>query len=350
MHAAEVCRELRLLNPAVEITGWGGDAMKAAGVDVKRHINSLAIMGFWEVIKKVFFVKKLFSECKELIEELKPDLILYVDYSGFNLRMAKWSFQKGYINHYFIPPKTWAWNQKRTHKLRKYFRKIYTILPFEKPFFESYGAVVEYVGNPSKESIDKLKSKELESVLEKKIIALIPGSRAGEVQKCLPIMCKLKEYYPEYAFEISGVDSIDQSLYKVAEEYKIPVYFNSFYELLNRAEIAVVTSGTATLETALMNVPQVVVFKTSWLTYQIARLFIKVKHISLVNLIANDKVVDELIQRDFNPEKLNSSVTDLKRNRANILKKYAKIHDKLGETRPATEVAKQINNQLLLLK
>lgn len=350
MHAAEVCKELKRLNPSVTFVGWGGSAMKAAGVDIRRDIGTLAIMGFWEVIKKIFFVKKLFTECKQMIVGENPDLILFIDYSGFNLRLAKWSAAQGYTNHYFIPPKTWAWNQSRTKKLRKFFSKVYSILPFEKPFFESFDVNVEYVGNPSKEAVDKLKLTKNEPTSERRTVALIPGSRASEVKLCLPYMCSLKRTHPEFDYEISGVDSVDRDLYNIAAQYQIPVRFNSFYDVLNRSDFAVVTSGTATLETALLNVPQVVVFKTSWLTYQIARFFIKVKYISLVNLIADDLVVEELIQHNFSTSKLAEALNLLRENEVQIKEKYKLIRDRLGEKRPAIEVAKQINTALTILK
>lgn len=338
MHAAKMCVELSKSDPTIEIIGWGGEHMQAAGVEVKRDISTLAMMGFWEVLKRIFFVKKLFTECKELILEFKPDVILYVDYSGFNLRMGKWSAQNGFVNHYYIPPKTWAWNSKRTHKLRLFFKKVYTILPFEKPFFESFGVETTYVGNPILAAVNNKRAKKTTST-DKTLIALIPGSRAGEVLKILPEMCKLAARFPDYEFLVSGVNSVDSNLYDVAKSHEIPVRFDSFYEILADADYAIVTSGTATLETAILDVPQVVVFKTSWLTYTIARLFIKVKYISLVNLIADDKVVEELIQKDFNINQLSLSLNSLIQNREVVLRKYNIIKERIGTKNASREVA-----------
>ncbi len=351
MHAAEVCREIKRYHPMIEIVGWGGTAMKSAGVDIRREISTLAIMGFWEILKNIFFVKKLFDECKKMILQVQPDLILYVDYSGFNLRMAKWSAATGFNNFYFIPPKTWAWNQKRTHQLRQNFKKVYTILPFEDAFFKTYGVNSEYVGNPSKEAIDKLPvQSELIVGSDKKVIALIPGSRASEIKRCLPTMCQMKWHFPEYEFVISGVDSVDASLYEVAEDYQIPVLYNAFHDILKRTELAIVTSGTATLETALLDVPQVVVFKTSWLTYQIARFFIKVKYISLVNLIAEELVVEELIQDNFEVNKLKEAVISLKIREHFVREKYETVRQRLGNQLPAKEVALSLIEALNLSK
>lgn len=351
MHAAEVCREIKRHHPTIEIVGWGGTAMKSAGVDIRREISTLAIMGFWEVVKNIFFVKKLFDECKKMISAVQPDLILYVDYSGFNLRMAKWSAAAGFLNYYFIPPKTWAWNQKRTHQLRQNFKKVYTILPFEDAFFKTYNVESVYVGNPSKEAVDKHRSELHEPSPESKhVIALIPGSRGSEIKRCLPTMCQMKLHFPEYEFVISGVNSVDASLYKIAADYQIPVLFDTFYDILKRSNFAIVTSGTATLETALLDVPQVVVFKTSWLTYQIARFFVKVKYISLVNLIAEELVVEELIQHNFEVNKLKKAVFSLKNRQHFVREKYEIVRQRLGNQLPAHEVASSLIEALNLPK
>lgn len=345
MHAAKMCVELLKSDSSVKIIGWGGDHMRTAGVEVTRDISTLAMMGFWEVFKRIFFVKKLFSECKELIAIFEPDVILFVDYSGFNLRMGQWSAQKGFVNHYYIPPKTWAWNSKRTYKLRAFFKKIYTILPFEKPFFESYGMETHYVGNPILESINNQKQEKVKPAV-KPLIALIPGSRASEISGILPEMCKLKNHFLEFDFVISGVSSVDKGLYEIAEKQKITVRYDSFYEILAEADYAIVTSGTATLETAMLDVPQIVVFKTSWLTYLIARLFVKIKYISLVNLIADDEVVEELIQRDFNINRLSLSLRRLIKNRSITLQKYKLVRERIGTKNASKQVAKHIINEL----
>lgn len=345
MHAAKMCVELLKSDSSVKIVGWGGNHMRTAGVEVTRDISTLAMMGFWEVFKRIFFVKKLFSECKELITDFEPDVILFVDYSGFNLRMGKWSAQKGFVNHYYIPPKTWAWNSKRTHKLRTFFKKVYTILPFEKPFFESYGVETHYVGNPILESINNQKQEKVRSSV-KPLIALIPGSRASEISGILPEMCKLKSRFTEFEFVISGVNSVDSVLYEAAKKYNITVRYDSFYEILSEADYAIVTSGTATLETAMLDVPQIVVFKTSWLTYLIARLFVKIKYISLVNLIADDYVVEELIQENFNINRLCLSLKNLIENRSITLQKYKFVRENIGSKNASKEVSNYLINEL----
>lgn len=345
MHAAKMCVELLKTDPDIRIIGWGGEHMKAAGVEVTRDTSTLAMMGFWEVLKRIFFVKKLFTECKELILASQPDLILYVDYSGFNLRMGKWSAQHGFVNHYYIPPKTWAWNNKRTHKLRLFFKKVYCILPFEKAFFEGYGVNTLYVGNPTLESVLKSKAK-VDNFTGKAKVALIPGSRESEVKRMLPKMCELAKQFPDFEFEISGVSSVNEALYNVAAMHGINVRFDAFYEILAESKFAIVTSGTATLETAILNVPQIVVFETSWLTYAIARFFIKVKYISLVNLIADDHVVEELIQKDFNVNQLYLSLNSLINERETILQKYQLVKEKIGNKNASKEVANQITLEL----
>lgn len=349
MHAAKMCVELLKSDPQIKIVGWGGGHMRAAGVEVKRDISTLAMMGFWEVFKRIFFVNKLFSECKELISSFRPDLILYVDYSGFNMRMGKWSSQQGFINHYYIPPKTWAWNKKRTHKLRTFFHKVYTILPFEKPFFESFGVETTYVGNPILESLKNQDSQPTQNS-SKVTVALIPGSRESEVSRMLPEMCKLPARFKDFDFVVSGVSSVEKSLYDIAAESNIQVRFDSFYEILAESDYAIVTSGTATLETAMLNVPQVVVFKTSWLTYLIARLFAKVNYISLVNLIADDNVVEELIQQDFNINRLSLSLNQLIKNKNEVFQKYDLIREKIGVRNASKEVAQHIINELTTQK
>lgn len=349
MHAAKACVELLRLDPTLKICGWGGDDMRNAGVEVRRDVSTLAMMGFLEVVKRIFFVKKVFSECKAMILEIQPDAIVYVDYSGFNLRMAEWSHKQGFKNLYYIPPKTWAWNQSRTHKLRKFVDKVYAILPFEKAFFEGYDVDVTYVGNPVVDTVRNCKfDVDFADLLpkEKPIVALVPGSRRSELENILPAMLQLVEAFPQFQFVVCGVISVDEYLYNDAKNLGVPIYFDKFYDVLHHANYAIVTSGTATLETAIMNVPQIVCFKTSYLSYLIAKSLIKVKFISLVNLIADDNVVEELIQEEINAKSLADAFKRLQENRGKVLADYEVIRQKLGNTNASLSVANEILREI----
>jgi lipid-A-disaccharide synthase len=352
LHASKVCSAIFQHDTAAEISGWGGAEMKKAGVTILRNYESLAFMGFLEVLLNIFKILGFFKECKQQINDFQPDAIIFVDYAGFNLRMAKWAKLQGYKTFYYIAPKTWAWNPNRTWKLKRFIDKLFVIFPFEVTFFKKYELDATYVGNPLldakfqfKKNDNYLKINELES---KPIVAILPGSRKQEVKKHLPDLLILANKFPEYQFVVGAVRSLPDSFYDEAKQQKnVSLVYDSTYDLLQNTSFAVVVSGTATLETALFNVPQVVVYRTSWLSYQIAKRLITVPYISLVNLLAEKKIVEELIQENFTENTLFASFEKCIDNRSIILEEYQKLHSKLGNEGASERVGKQIVEVLL---
>ncbi len=298
--AALLCKALAQLDPAAQMTGWGGEAMTAEGVQITRHYRQLAFMGFVEVIRHLPEILRNFSACKKEILSLRPDALILVDYPGFNLRIAAWAHRHSIPVYYYISPQLWAWHTSRVYKIQKSVRKMYVILPFEEAFYRQYGMEVMYIGHPLAKEIHKDSAYEYKPKSLR--IALLPGSRRHEVERILPEMVALAELMPEYSFSIAAVPHLQDELYErwISGRSNIHLDRSEMKEVLRQSSAAIVTSGTATLETALLGVPQIVVYKGSPLSYQIARRLIKVKYISLVNLILDRSVVPELIQKDCN--------------------------------------------------
>ncbi len=349
LHGSNLIKAIKNADSQSIIKAWGGDYMQEAGAEITKHYRDLAFMGFVEVLLNLPKILGFIKECKSTITEFKPDAIILIDYAGFNMRIAKWAKKEGYKVFYYISPKVWAWNQKRAWALKANIDKLFVIFPFEVEFFKKYNYEVEFVGNPLFDAIaafkpnhDFLKDNHFEN---KKIIALLPGSRKQEVEKMLELMITTKAQFLDYQFVIAGVTNLSKEFYEKFLGENISVIFDQTYDLLSNAEAAMVTSGTATLETALLNVPQVVCYKTSWISYKIAKSLIKVPYISLVNLVAQNEVVKELIQDELTSENVAAEIKDLLSNsekRNNQLLDYQKIKESLGGVGASEKTGKRI--------
>lgn len=344
-HAAKVIGELKKMNPSCQIRGMGGDKSEAAGQELVLHQKEMAIMGIWEVLLSLRKIIRNLSLIKNDITDWKPDAILLVDYPGFNFKIAKHAHSLGIPVHYYISPKVWAWKEKRVEFIKKYVRKLYSILPFEIDYFHKKDVAATYVGNPSKEAVDAFLKENLTTQKTKKI-ALLPGSRAQEISTSLPIMLEAVNGLDGYDVLIAQAPGFDAEFYHQFGK-NLTLIKNDMYGLLSQCEAALVTSGTATLETALMGVPQVVCYKTSKLSYEIVKYLIKVKYISLVNLILDKPSITELIQDEFNAntvrrelEKLLAPSEKLDKLKAD----YITLNELLGEQKPSQKVAEEILN------
>lgn len=303
LHSNNLLKEISKLDEEATFRGWGGDLMEAAGVEIVKHYRDLAFMGFAEVIKNIRTIFRNIAFCKEDIKAYQPDALILVDYPGFNLRIAEWARKEGLRIVYYISPQIWAWKESRVHSIKKNVDKMLVILPFEKAFYEKYGMEVTYVGHPLVEVIAEFKRtyKGEESQDSIKKIALLPGSRKQEILKKLPVMLEVTKQYPQYKFVVAMAPGLPESFYAdlLAPYKNVDSVVNKTYALLAEASAAVVTSGTATLETALFGVPEVICYKGSPVSYQIAKWLVKIKYICLVNLVMDKEVVKELIQDDF---------------------------------------------------
>ncbi|MHA4808561.1 lipid-A-disaccharide synthase [Flavitalea flava] len=327
LHGSNLIKELKKQEPGTEIRCWGGDLMEQAGGVLVKHYKELAFMGFVEVLMNLRTIFANLKACKDDIEQYKPDALILIDYPGFNLRIAKWAHSQGYRIIYYISPQVWAWKENRVKQIKECVDKMLVILPFEKAFYQKWNYEVEYVGHPLVEVIDryKQKGKNEENLLitppisnhndnaPPPIIALLPGSRKQEILKKLPVMLEVSRYFPDHLFIVAKAPGLEDDFYTdLLEGYpNVSTVRNQTYALLLRARAACVTSGTATLETALFGVPEVVCYKGSAISYQIAKRLIKVKYISLVNLIMDKLVVRELIQDELTPENLKIELESL---------------------------------------
>ncbi|NQW76168.1 MAG: lipid-A-disaccharide synthase [Cytophagales bacterium] len=300
LHGSNLVKQIILIDAKAEIIGWGGDQMKSEGVEIIVHHQELAIMGILGVLKNLFRLKKLFNLFSNQIREFKPDTIIFIDFGGFNLKAAKIAKLGGFHTQFYIAPKVWAWNKSRINSIKKWVDQLYVIFPFELDLFKEKGISTHYIGNPLKDAIDTFVPNPEFRYVNKDYIALLAGSRRQEINAGLPIFEELVQTWPEKKFIIAGVSEF-KDLY---ENSSIKVVYDQTYDLLSCSSVAVVTSGTATLETALLNIPQIVVYKTDWLFYILAKMVIKIKYISLVNIILNKKAVPELIQSEFNSKNI----------------------------------------------
>ncbi len=314
LHGSNLLKELRQLDTRAELRGWGGDLMEASGCTIVKHYRDLAFMGFAEVVKNLGTIFRNLDLCKKDITAFKPDVIILVDYPGFNLRIAKWAKQKGYTIIFYISPQVWAWKESRVRAMKKNIDKMLVILPFEKEYFKSkWNWEVEYVGHPLVQVIESWKKDHEAEENSNNVIALLPGSRKQEIEKKLPVMLETSKSFPQYRFVVAKAPSIDNTFYAgMMEAYPgVQTVENKTYELLNKSKAALVTSGTATLETALFGVPEVVCYKGSNISYQIAKRLIKIKFISLVNLIMDKMIVKELIQNELTAGNLSRELESL---------------------------------------
>ena len=312
LHASNLMKALLEKDVNAQFRFWGGDLMQKVGGTLVKHYKELAFMGFLEVVMNLRTITKNIAFAKRDIKAFNPNVIIFIDYPGFNLRIAKWAKALHYKTHYYISPQIWAWKENRIKAIKRDLDEMYVILPFEKDFYENkHHFPVHFVGHPlidaisNRKQVDEYEFRAAHQLNEKPIIALLPGSRKQEITKVLSVMLSLVDDYPDYQFVIAGSPGQEYHFYKqFIKKATINFISNKTYDLLSVSTAALVTSGTATLETALFKVPQVVCYKGSWLSYQIGKRIIKLDYISLVNLILNKEAVTELIQNDFNTKRL----------------------------------------------
>ena len=352
LHGSNLIKELKKLDNSSHFRCWGGDLMSQECNDLVKHYKDYSHMGFFEVFINLKKILNNLSFCKKDIKKYNPDVIIYVDFPGFNLRIAKWAKKNKFKNHFYISPQIWAWKQNRIKTIRKVIDRMYVILPFEKKFYSSINFNVHYVGHPLLDVIKTNKNEALDRGQEK-IIALLPGSRDQEIKKILPEMINIIKNFKNYSFYICAAPSQKRSTYlkyiKDKNIEKVKIVENQTYEILSKSSAALVTSGTATLETALFKIPQVVCYKSSWISIMIGRLLLRnLKFISLVNLILDKEVVKELIQENLNEKNLTSELNNILEGdyRINMLKSYNELIDKLGNRGASEKTALKIFNYL----
>jgi lipid-A-disaccharide synthase len=357
LHGSNLIKELKKLDTSADIRCWGGDLMQQAGGTLVKHYRDLAFMGFVEVLMNMQTILKNIKFCKEDILQYKPDALILVDYPGFNLRISEWAKQQGLPVIFYISPQVWAWKESRVKKMKQTIDKMLVILPFEKDYYkEKWNWEVEYVGHPLVQVVESEKSKvKSEKLSEKPIIALLPGSRKQEILKKLPVMLEVAPNFPNHQFIIAKAPSIEDSFYnELMKNYPNVSYVsNRTYELLSQSTAALVTSGTATLETALFGVPEIVCYKGSNISYQIAKRVIKVKYISLVNLIMDKLVVKELIQDQLTVDNLVYELKNLLENpnrKKQLADDYAALKNALSFQGNASENAAKSIYQYLVTK
>lgn len=354
MHAASLMQELKVKDPAAEFRCWGGDLMQAAGGELVKHYQEMAFMGFIEAAAHTFKIIQFLRLCKADIITYQPDVVILVDYAGFNMRIAKFAKEQGIKVFYYISPKIWAWNQGRGHAIKKLVDRMFVILPFEETFYQKFDYKVDYIGNPV---LDLVRSHQPSSdfvqrnrLNPKPIIAVLPGSRKQEIESILFIMLSVLPAFREYQFVVAAVSNLNQNYYEnFNRDANIKIVYDQTYDLLANAKAALVTSGTATLETALFNVPQVVCYTTSLISYWIGRSVIKVPYISLVNLIADKPLVKELIQNDLTGRNIIAELKKVLFDTTFIQKQkagYQEIREKLGENNAAHKAAELMVNYL----
>jgi len=356
LHGANLMRALQQIDPKAEFRFWGGDRMEAVGGKLIKHYRDLAFMGFWEVVMNLRTILRNIDFCKRDITDFQPDALIFIDYPGFNMRIAKWAKQRGIPTHYYISPQIWAWKENRIKAIKRDVDAMYVILPFEKDFYEGkHGYPVHFVGHPLLDAIPARKEVSMEvfkrenGLDERPIIALLPGSRKQEIAQMLSVMLSVVGSYHQYQFVIAGAPSLGYDFYKqFIKEENVHFVSGKTYDLLAHSYAALVTSGTATLETALLNVPEVVCYRGNWISYQIAKRVISLKYISLVNLIMDAPVVTELIQGALNTRNLKAELNKLLNAdyREKLLKDYEALREKLGNEGASERTAQAIYDSL----
>ncbi len=356
LHGSNLMKALKKKDPEADFRFWGGDLMeKEAGKPVK-HYRELAFMGFLEVILNLRTILRNISFCKKDIAAYQPDVLIFIDYPGFNLRIAKWAKENNIPTHFYISPQIWAWKESRISDIKRDIDQLYVILPFEKDFYEDkHNFPVHFVGHPLIDAIanyslpDPREFRKHHQLDERPIIALLPGSRKQEISKMLEIMLSITGAFKDYQFIIAGAPSQDKEFYsKFIRKKNVHLVMNKTYDVLSLSTAALVTSGTATLETALFKVPEVVCYKGSAISYQIAKRIINLDYISLVNLIMEKEVVKELIQNDFNRKNLTKELKKVleKEQRETIFENYFELEKKLGGAGASEKTAALIFNSV----
>lgn len=343
LHASNLMKELKLLDKETNFRCWGGDLMKQEGATIVKHYRNLAFMGFTEVLLNIRTIFKNINFCKKDILAFQPDVVILVDYPGFNLRIAEFLKFKKIKVFYYISPQIWAWKESRVHKIKQCVDRMFVILPFEKDFYKKYNYEVDFVGHPLLDAIANRRDA-IPITDGKPIIAILPGSREQEIAKMLPVMLSIQNDFKEYSFVIAAAPSVSKEFYQnFITDKNTKIIFGKTYDLLQEAAAALVTSGTATLETALFEVPEVVCYSGNFFSYQIAKRLVKVKFISLVNLIMNQEVVKELIQKDFNAANLKLELNKLlfdEKKKTELKKDYNKLKGTLGGQGASKKAAK----------
>lgn len=346
LHGSNLIQAMRLQDKEAVIRCWGGDKMEKAGATLVMHYRNLAFMGFAEVIKNLPTILRNLRFCKKDIEAFCPDVLICIDYPGFNLRMAKWAHQRGLRVVYYIAPQVWAWKENRVKGMKQYIDQLLVILPFEKEFFATrWNWPVAYVGHPLVQVVEDAKKQPVDRPLANRpVVALLPGSRQQEIAKKLPIMLQVSTYFPDHQFIVAKAPGTPETFYTnlLADYPNVRSVSDQTYALLRQANAALVTSGTATLETALFNVRQVVCYKGSWLSYEIGKRLVNIQFISLVNLIMNKQVIKELIQDELNVENLKTALEEILFDRdkqQQIDNDYAQLHQLLSESGQASTQA-----------
>lgn len=338
LHGSNLMKAIKQKDPQAEFRFWGGDLMAEQGGTMVKHYRDLAFMGFIEVVQNLRTILRNIKLCKNDIKSYQPDVLVLIDYPGFNLRIAKFAKQLGIKVVYYISPQLWAWKENRVKTIQNYVDEMLVILPFEKDFYKKHQVNAHFVGHPLLDALQDLppiKKEDFKTEFhlnDKPIIALLPGSRAQEVKKMLDLMLSVRPHFKAYQFVIAGAPSLPPSFYENFVDSDVHFVSNLTYDLLRCSEAALVTSGTATLETALLEVPEVVCYRGSKISYLIAKRLIKhIQYISLVNLIMDKPVVKELIQDDLNTQNLVQELKlVLKEHRAQILSEYKILKEKLG--------------------
>ena len=356
LHGANLMKALLKEDVNANFKFWGGDLMHSVSESLVKHYRTLAFMGFAEVVLNLKTIFKNLAFCKKDIEAFNPDVIIFIDYPGFNLRIAKWAKKKGFKTHYYISPQIWAWKESRIKAIKRDVDEMYVILPFEKDFYErKHNYPVHFVGHPlidaisNRTQVDEYEFRAIHELSTKPIITLLPGSRKQEIKKMLSVMLSIVDDYPNYQFVIAGAPSQEFDFYKpFIKTSNVHFISNKTYDLLSVSSAALVTSGTATLETALFKIPQVVCYKGSWISYQIGKRLVNLEFISLVNLIMNAEVVTELIQNDFNTKRLKKELDHILDGyeRTKFFINYYELEKKLGGKGASDKTAKLIYDSL----
>lgn len=356
VHASKLMKGISANDAEAEFRCWGGDKMQAAGGEIVKHYKDLAFMGFIEVLLNLRTITKNLRFCKSDIMQWKPDAIILVDYPGFNMRIAKFAKKLNLKVYYYIAPQVWAWKKRRVHSMHRDTDLAFVVMPFEKDFYASFGYKVEFTGHPMPDSIDLNKTVNFaefctqNALSNKPIIALIPGSRKQELHRILPYMLGVVNRFPDYQFVIAGVNSLGIDFYnKIVGKHPVKVVFGQTHDLLRVSHAAAVTSGTATLETALLNVPQVVCYRMAFLTAIVAWMLVNVKYISLVNLILDKPTVKELIQYKFTSSTLAdelSQILEPSHKREEMLQDYSILREKVGTGGASLKASDLIYNDI----
>jgi lipid-A-disaccharide synthase len=359
LHGSNLVAGLKEYDANAEFFCWGGDLLQAAGAKVLKNYKELAFMGFVAVVKNFGTISKNITLCKKQISEINPDVVIFIDYPGFNLRIAEWAKHEGFRTFYYISPKLWAWNEGRVAKIKKYIDRMYIIFPFEVAFYKKHGITVEYFGNPLVDETEKRISlfpskgdiRKNIGIDEKPVIALLAGSRKHEIELVLPQMLKVISHFPDHHFILAGVKNISDDLYKrIIGEAPVRLIKEKTYEILHIADAALVTSGTATLEAAIMETPQVVCYKGDFFSMLIAWMVIKVKYISLVNLIMESEVIKELVQYDLTENNILKELKSILKGgdkREKILSDYQALKDRIGPSGASVRVAGEMVKELM---